>query len=96
MADMANPPSTAQLAERLGVSRATLDRSFADDVGLSPSKMLMRLRLDEAKRLMAATDLTLAEIAARLGYCNAAYFTNIFKDSEGVAPKEWRKHQHPK
>ncbi len=94
MADMANPPSTAQLAERLGVSRAILDRAFADDVGLSPSKMLMRLRLDEAKRLMATTDLTLAEIAARLGYCNAAYFTNIFRDSEGVAPKEWRKRQH--
>ena len=27
---------------------------------------------------------------------DAAYFTNIFRDSEGVAPKEWRKHQHPK
>ena len=92
---IANPPSTAQLAERLGVSRATLDRAFAGDIGLSPSKMLMRLRLDEAKRLMAATDLTLAEIAARLGYCNAAYFTNIFRDSEGIAPKEWRKRQRP-
>ena len=45
---------------------------IANDVGPSPSKMLMRLRLDEAKRLMAAPDLTLAEIAARLGYCNAA------------------------
>ena len=58
--------------------------------------MLMRLRLDEAKRLMVSTGLTLAEIAAKLGCCNAAYFTNIFKDSEGVAPKEWRKRQHPK
>ena len=56
----------------------------------------MRLRLDEAKRLMATTDLTLAEIAARLGYCNAAYFTNIFRDAESVTPKEWRKRQHPK
>ena len=92
---IANPPSTAQLAERLGVSRATLDRAFAGDIGLSPSKMLMRLRLDEAKRLMASTDLTLAEIASRLGYCNAAYFTNIFRDSEGIAPKEWRKRQRP-
>ena len=91
MAEMENPPSTDQLAERLGVSRAALDRAFADDIGLSPSKMLMRLRLDEAKHLMADTDLTLAEIAARLGYCNAAYFTNFFKDSEGISPKEWRR-----
>lgn len=95
MGSLANPPSTTQLAERLGVSRTTLDRAFAGDIGLSPPKMLMRLRLDEAKRLMATTDLTLAEIAARLGYCNAAYFTNIFRDSEGIAPKEWRKRQRP-
>lgn len=89
---LANPPSTAQLTERLGVSRAALDRAFAGDIGLSPSKMLMRLRLDEAKRLMASTDLTLAEIANRLGFCNPAYFTNIFRAAEGVSPKKWRKH----
>ncbi len=88
---LANPPSTAQLVERLGVSRAALDRAFAGDIGLSPSKMLMRLRLDEAKRLMASTDLSLAEIANKLGFCNPAYFTNIFRDTEGVSPKKWRK-----
>ncbi len=58
-------------------------------------KMLMRMRIDKAKHLMTSTDLTLAEIAARLGWCNAAYFTNIFRDSEGVAPKEWRRRLHP-
>lgn len=88
---LANPPSTAQLAERLGVSRAALDRAFASDIGLSPSKMLMRLRLDEAKRLIASTDLSLAEIADKLGFCNPAYFTNIFRNTEGVSPKKWRK-----
>lgn len=88
---LANPPSTAQLVERLGVSRAALDHAFASDIGLSPSKMLMRLRLDEAKRLMASTNLSLAEIADKLGYCNPAYFTNIFKDAEGIGPKKWRK-----
>jgi LacI family transcriptional regulator len=29
-------------------------------------------------------------------YKNPAYFTNVFRDSEGIAPKEWRKRQHPK
>lgn len=96
IADMSNPPSTAQLAERLGISRSTLDRAFAEDIELSPSKMLIRMRIDEAKHLMTSTDLTLAEIAARLGWCNAAYFTNIFRDSEGVVPKEWRRRLHPR
>ena len=92
---IANPPSTEQLAERLGISRATLDRAFAGDIGLSPSKMLMHMRLVEAKHLMASTDLTLAEIADRLGYCNAAYFTNIFRDTEGLSPRQWRKRKRP-
>ena len=48
---------------------------------------------DDAKRLMSSTDLTLAEISNRLGFCNPAYFTNIFRDSEGVSPKKWRKPQ---
>ena len=93
---IAKPPSTEQIAERFGVSRTTLDRAFARDIGLSPSKMLMYLRHNEAKRLMASTDLTLAEIATRLGYCNAAYFTNIFRDAEGLAPREWRTRQRSK
>lgn len=96
MSEIENPPSTTQLAERLGVSRAALDRILLNDIGLTPSKLLMRLRLDKAKHLIAETSLTLNEIAAKLGYCNAAYFTNIFRDSEGVAPREWRKRQLPK
>ena len=88
--EMANPPSTEQLAERLGVSRAVLDRAFASDIGLSPAKMLMRLRIDEAKRLMSSTDLTIAEIACKLGYCNAAYFSNTFRAAERLTPKKWR------
>ena len=89
-AHLDNPPSTVMLAEKFGVPRATLDRAFARDIGLSPAKMLARMRLDEAKRLMASTDLTFAEIAARLGYCNPAYFTNVFREAEGVSPKKWR------
>lgn len=92
---ISNPPSTAQLAETLGISRAALDRAFASDIGLSPSKMLMRLKLGEAKRLMTSTDLSLAEIADRLGYCNPAYFTNIFREATGASPKRWRSANRP-
>lgn len=87
---LAKAPSTVQLAETLGISRTALDRAFASDIGLSPQKMLMHLKLGEAKRLMTSTDLSLAEIADRLGYCNPAYFTNIFKEATGSSPKRWR------
>lgn len=89
-ADLANPPSTTQLAESLGVSRATLDRVFAADVGIAPAKLLARMRIDEAKRLMADDSRSLAEISTALGFCNPAYFCNSFRRATGLSPRAWR------
>ena len=89
-ADLAHPPSTALLAERLGISRSTLDRAVAADLGLSPAHLLARLRLDEAKRLLRDGTKSIAEISYSLGYCNPAYFTNTFRAATGQTPKSWR------
>ena len=88
--NLANPPSTEMLASELGVSRATLDRAFAADIGISPGKILSRLKLDESKRLLRRSNLTVAEIAYSLGFCNSAYFVNSFKKETGFSPKKWR------
>lgn len=93
--DLARPPSTEQLAERLGVSRATLDRTFAADLGIAPAHLLARLRLDEAKRRLADNRRQpISEIAYALGYCNPAYFTNVFRTATGSTPKAWQ-HNSP-
>ena len=88
--ELANPPSTEMLAERIGVSRATLDRAVAADIGISPAKMLSRLRLDEARRMLRAGVLSVSEIAYKLGYCNPAYFVNTFRRETGLSPRAWR------
>ena len=88
--ELANPPSTEMLAERIGVSRATLDRAVAADIGISPAKMLSRLRLDEARRMLRAGVLSVSEIAYKLGYCNPAYFVNTFRRETGFSPRAWR------
>ncbi len=88
--ELANPPSTEMLASRLGVSRATLDRALAADVGISPAKLLARLRLDETKRLLRAGGLSVSEIAYKVGYCNPAYFVNTFRKALGISPRQWR------
>jgi len=88
--ELANPPSTEILATRLGVSRATLDRALAADIGISPAKLLARLRLDEAKRLLRTSGLSVSEIAYKVGYCNPAYFVNTFRRATGSPPRTWR------
>jgi transcriptional regulator GlxA family with amidase domain len=48
------------------------------------------MRLEEAKRLLRGSSLTVAEIASRTGYCNPAYLVNVFRDATGLSPKKWR------
>lgn len=91
MAELAHPPTTKALAERLGISRPTLDRAFASEIGISPARFLARLRLDEAKRLLRASALPATDIARQLGYCNSAYFSNLFRETFGLSPREWRR-----
>ena len=46
------------------------------------------MRLEEAKRLLRGSSLTVAEIARRTGYCNPAYLVNVFRDATGLSPKK--------
>lgn len=84
-------PSTPQLADELGVSRPTLDRAFAADMGMSPAAVLRSLRLSEAKRRLAAGQNSISEIAYSLGFCNPAHFSNVFRAETGVPPRNWEK-----
>ena len=89
-AELESPPSTVELAERLGVSRPTLDRVFHADFDMPPAQLLAAMRLEEAKRLLRTTDLPAVEIARRTGFCNPAYLTNAFRNATGLSPKKWR------
>ena len=84
-------PSTPQLADELGISRPTLDRVFAADMGMSPAAVLRSLRLSEAKRRLAAGQNSISEIAYSLGFCNPAHFSNVFRAETGVPPRNWEK-----
>jgi AraC-like DNA-binding protein len=48
-------------------------------------------RMREARRLLADTDLTVAEIARRVGYRDAGYFVRRFRTAHGVPPVAWRR-----
>ncbi|MCD8379994.1 MAG: helix-turn-helix transcriptional regulator [Lachnospiraceae bacterium] len=52
---------------------------------------MVEYKLDEAKRLLSQTNLTVAEIAARLGYNNAQNFIRFFSKMTGVTPGKFRK-----
>ncbi|GGC90693.1 AraC family transcriptional regulator [Tersicoccus solisilvae] len=79
-------------ADRLGVSSRTLQRLAATHVGLSPAAMIRRRRLQEAaQRLRDDPSVSLAELAADLGYADHAHLTNEFRRVLGLTPSGYRR-----
>jgi AraC-like DNA-binding protein len=85
-----HPWTVRSLGTHVGLSRAALARRFTQHVGESPLSYLTRWRLALAADLLAGTDLTLAAIAARVGYANPFALSAAFKRAHGLPPSRYR------
>jgi AraC-like DNA-binding protein len=86
--------NVAELAKELGVAYSHFRREFKAQTGFSPWNYVVQLRLSRARRLLAAGDATLDDIAARLGFSSAFHLSAAFKQAYGVAPQHWREQLH--
>lgn len=79
------------LAEHLSVSPRTVQRLARAYVGLPPSALLRRRRLqDAAERLRNDPDVDVADVAAEWGYADHAHLTHEFRAVLGMTPTEYR------
>lgn len=90
-AHLADAFGSVELARALAVSRTRLDRAFAADLGSSVQKELARMRIDEARHLLAAPDRPIADVARRVGFSSPAYFSSAFRAATGLSPRAYRK-----
>ena len=75
---------------RLGLSHTTVDAAFRKSLGTTVQKTISAARLDEARHLLMASGLPVADIAARCGFASQEYFTRSFTAAVGMAPSGWR------
>lgn len=78
-------------AERLGVTPDHLSRVCRNLGGQAAQQVLHERLLLEARRLLAYTPMPVAEVAAQLGYEDAAYFSKFFARSVGHTPSRYRR-----
>lgn len=81
----------SDLANLVFVSPYHLAHLYKDEMGVSPIQYLIHCRIEEAKRLLQHSNLTIREIASRIGYPNAIYFNLMFKKITGMPPGKYRK-----
>lgn len=79
-----------ELAERVGLSPFHFARMFRRSVGRPPHGYLTDLRMERAKRLLRETQLSLAQVATRVGYQTQAHFTGVFHREVGMTPRSYR------
>ncbi len=89
--DLGLKRSIQEIAAHHGVEVHTLMRLFRKHLGVSPREYLIKLRMEAAKHLVASSELSMKEIAERLGYCNSLYFSTAFHRMFQETPSRYRK-----
>lgn len=80
----------ADVAYSIGFSESKFSHLFPKEYGISFSKYLMNLKIEEAKKLLLTTPKSITEIASSLGFYDQSHFTKIFRKFTGYTPKEYR------
>ncbi|MFN2530509.1 MAG: helix-turn-helix domain-containing protein [Pyrinomonadaceae bacterium] len=66
-------------------------RLFKQLMGVTPHNYLAAVRSNRAAILLAQTDISVTQIAARVGYQSSSHFTKAFRQATGATPREFRK-----
>lgn len=81
--------TTQDIAEHVKLSRSYLSDLYSKETGESLSESLLRIRMDEAMRLLQTGEKKVYEVAEAVGFQDAKAFAKTFKKLFGVTPKEF-------
>jgi AraC family transcriptional regulator len=88
--NIGEPLTIDDMARTVMFSKFHFSRFFQRVTGVSPGRFLSAMRLQEAKRLLVATSLTVTDISHRVGYTSVGTFSSRFTRSVGVSPTTFR------
>ena len=80
----------SDVARRFGYNQTYLSSLFKRETGKPLAGFINEVKVDEAKRLLRATDKPIVEIAVALGFSSQNYFQTVFKRFSGLTPEAYR------
>ena len=75
-----------ELASEMNLSRVQLYRKVKAITGASPVELLRTARLKRGYQMLMTTDMSISEVAYKVGFTAPSYFTKCFKDEYGILP----------
>lgn len=85
------PVSTLELAKVVDLSMHHFIRVFKKTTGETPHQFVTRIKLEEAKKMLIATDESVIQVGLGIGCENASHFSQLFKSNFGIPPLKFRK-----
>ena len=80
-----------ELAAKFYINKFYMSKIFRETYGTTIIAYLEQLRITKAKNLLRFSDMTVDEIAYRVGLKDANYFSRLFKKVEGMTPSQYRR-----
>lgn len=93
-ANLEDPLELEQLAVYAGRSRRQLERLFKEQLGTTPQRYYMELRITEARRLLQHTELSQVDVLVACGFVSPSHFSKCYSAYFGYRPskeKRWIK-----
>ncbi|MER9702573.1 GlxA family transcriptional regulator [Mesorhizobium sp. M0146] len=89
-ANLTEPLLLDEVAVSAGLSRRQIERLFRRELGCSPSRYYLDLRLERAHLLLISSRLPIVEIAMACGFVSASHFSKAYREAYGCAPHQSR------
>lgn len=79
------------LAEVTGRNAVYLCSQFKQETGMPITEYINRAKVNEAKELLTANCVSIAEVASVMGFCSQSYFSKVFKELTGETPRQYQR-----
>ena len=88
---LAEEVSLSVLAEEFHLNSQYISQLFKSEIGVGFLAYLTNIRMEQAKKLLLTTGLSIAEVSEQSGYGDYRVFTRVFKKTEGITPSQYRR-----
>lgn len=82
-----NPPSLKTLARQVGLNEFALKQGFRKVLGTTAFGYLHQYRMERARQLLEAGEMSVTQVAHKVGFTNRGYFAATFRKQFGINPK---------
>lgn len=83
--------SLSLLADEFHLNAQYISQLFKSEIGVGFLTYLTNIRMENARKLLVSTSLSIGEISSRCGYADYRVFTKAFKKNEGITPSQYRR-----